>query len=282
MTIDVLVIGIGTGNPNHLTREAIEALNRVDVFLVADKGSGKSDLTGLRNEICHTFITSKNYRFVEVTDPERGPDRDRDAAAYEAGVAAWHRQRAARYAEIISAELGDQGTIGFLVWGDPAFYDSTIRIVQLIQELTTTRMELTVVSGISSLQLLAAEHKIALNRVGQPIHLTTGRRLIDEYSPALGDVVVMLDGDLRCQNLVGEHPQLEIFWGAQLGLVDQALIAGPLSKVLDQIRRTRSEIRQRRGWVMDTYLLRPMAADAVSGGRAEPDPEQVSSAGVTS
>jgi precorrin-6A synthase len=257
MTIDVLVIGIGTGNPNHLTRQAVEALNRVDIFLVADKGAEKSDLVGLRNEICRTFITSKSYRFVEVTDPERGPDRDRDAAAYRAGVDSWHRQRAARYAEIVSAELGQEGTVGFLVWGDPAFYDSTIRIVELIREQTTTRIELTVVPGISSVQILAAEHKITLNRVGQPIHLTTGRRLREEYSPALGDVVVMLDGDLHCQSLLEDYPDLQIFWGAQLGLADQALIAGPLQDVIDQIRRTRSEIRQRRGWVMDSYLLRP-------------------------
>ena len=38
MTIQAMVIGIGSGNPDHLTREAVAALNRVDVFLVADKG----------------------------------------------------------------------------------------------------------------------------------------------------------------------------------------------------------------------------------------------------
>ena len=111
--------------------------------------------------------------------------------------------------------------------------------------------------GISSIQLLAARHKIILNRVGQPIHVTTGRRLLDEYSPALGDVVVMLDGDLACGGLADRFGDLMIYWGAQLGLPDEALVSGQLSEVIDEIRAKRAAVRNARGWVMDTYLLRP-------------------------
>ncbi len=258
MTIRALIIGIGSGDPDHLTREAVAALNRVDVFVVADKGAAKRDLVSLREEICRTLITHDHYRFVEVPDPERGPDRDRDDADYRAGVGAWHEARAQRYAEIISAEVGDGGTIGFLVWGDPAFYDSTIRIVQSMADLGVD-LDLTVIPGISSIQLLAARHKIILNRIGQPIHVTTGRRLLDEYSPALGDVVVMLDGELACSGLVEQFSDLMIYWGAQLGLPDEALISGRLSEVIDEIQAKRAAVRETRGWVMDTYLLRPQA-----------------------
>ena len=263
MTNQALVIGIGSGNPDHLTREAVAALNRVNVFLVADKGAAKHDLVELREELCRTVITHDHYRFVEVPDPERGPDRERDAADYRAGVAAWHDARAQRYAEIISAEVGDGGTIGFLVWGDPAFYDSTIRIVGSIADLGVD-LDLTVISGISSIQLLAARHKIILNSVGQPIHVTTGRRLLDEYTPALGDVVVMLDGELACGGLVARFGDLMIFWGAQLGLPDEALVSGRLSEVIDEIRAKRAAVREARGWVMDTYLLRPPLLTRVS------------------
>ena len=148
------------------------------------------------------------------------------------------------------------GTIGFLVWGDPAFYDSTIRIVESVAAAGVD-LELTVIPGISSVQLLAARHKIVLNRIGRPIHLTTGRRLAAEYSPELGDVVVMLDGDLSCARLLPEFGDLQIFWGAQLGLPDEALISGRLADVLELIISTRAAIREARGWVMDTYLLRP-------------------------
>ena len=255
MTLQALVIGIGSGDPDHLTREAVAALNRVDVFLVADKGAAKQDLVTLREDLCRTLITHDHYRFVEVPDPERGPDRERDATEYQAGVAVWHEARARRYAEVIAAEVGDGGTIGFLVWGDPAFYDSTIRIAESIRELGVD-LEISVIPGISSMQLLAARHKIVLNRVGQPIHLTTGRRLLDEYSPTLGDVVVMLDGELACSGLVEQFNDLMIYWGAQLGLDDEVLVSGRLSEVISEIRVSRAAVRESRGWVMDTYLLR--------------------------
>jgi precorrin-6A synthase len=256
VTIQALVIGIGSGNPDHLTREAIAALNRVDVFLVVDKGAAKRDLVKLREDLCHDLIPHDHYRFVEVPDPERGPDRERNPAEYQAGVTSWHDARAQRYAEIIAAEVGDEGTVGFLVWGDPAFYDSTIRIIDSIKN-GGVDLELTVIPGVSSIQLLAARHKIILNRIGQSIHVTTGRRLLDEYSPNLGDVVVMLDGELACGGLVERFGELTIYWGAQLGLPDEALISGQLRDVIDDIRATRAALRAARGWVMDTYLLRP-------------------------
>ncbi|HWH99184.1 MAG TPA: SAM-dependent methyltransferase, partial [Propionibacteriaceae bacterium] len=71
MKIRVLVIGIGTGNLDHLTGEAVAALNEVDLFLVADKGSAKRDLAALRTAICQRFIDHDHYRVVEVPDPER-------------------------------------------------------------------------------------------------------------------------------------------------------------------------------------------------------------------
>ncbi len=256
MTVQALVIGIGSGNLEHLTREAIAALNRVDVFIVADKGEAKHDLVELRTEICRTFIEHDHYRIVEVADPPRGPDRERDEAAYGSAVKSWHEARAQSYATTIADEVGAHGTVGFLVWGDPAYYDSTIRIVESVAAAGVA-LELTVIPGISSVQLLAARHKIVLNRIGQPIHLTTGRRLATEYSPGLGDVVVMLDGDLSCARLLPEFGDLQIFWGAQLGLPDEALISGRLAEVLELIVSTRSAIREARGWVMDTYLLRP-------------------------
>ena len=256
MTIRVRVIGIGTGDPDQLTRQAVRALNEVDVFLVADKGPGKRDLAAVRSELCQTVITHERYRIVEVPDPDRGPDADRTAVQYERGVEHWHRLRAERYAAILRAELGPSGTAGFLVWGDPALYDSTIRIVEQVRD-TGLELQLEVVPGISSVQLLAARHQIVLNRVGQPLHITTGRRLVEEYSPALGDVVVMLDGELACGGLVDRFPDLWIYWGAQLGLPDEALLAGRLADALAEIRRTRAALRADRGWVMDTYLLRP-------------------------
>ena len=76
--ITVLVVGIGSGSPAHLTAEAVTALNRVDVFLVADKRADTRDLAAIRTDLCRAVITGDNYRVIEVADPIR----DRAASGY--------------------------------------------------------------------------------------------------------------------------------------------------------------------------------------------------------
>ncbi|SDB80598.1 precorrin-6A synthase (deacetylating) [Raineyella antarctica] len=256
MISTVQVIGIGTGDPGLVTYEAAAALREVDVFLVADKGDAKADLVEARRALCEHFIgDSHPYRFIEVPDPKRGPDAERDSTAYGAGVRDWHAARVAAYAAIID-QLPEGSTVGFLVWGDPAFYDSTLRIVDALRE-TSGPFEVRVHPGISAPQLLAARHAIPLNRIGTSIHVTTGRRLVQEYSPDLGDVVVMLDGHLACRDLVDQHPDLTIYWGAYLGGPAEVLRSGRLAEVIDELVALRAELREQHGWVMDTYLLRP-------------------------
>lgn len=253
----VKVIGIGAGSPGHLTQEAIAALRSVDVFLVADKGAAKDELVSVRRALCAQFIDGtegEDYRFVTVTDPVRGPDAERDDTAYRSGVADWHAARADRYADVI-ADLPDDAVVGFLVWGDPAFYDSTIRVVDAIGERLP--IDPHVVPGISAFQALAAAHGIVLHAVGQPVHITTGRRLAAEWSPALGSVVVMLDGHLACQALVERAPDLVIHWGAYLGLPQQTLRSGRLADVIADLIALRAELRAEHGWIMDVYLLSP-------------------------
>jgi precorrin-6A synthase len=43
----IVVIGIGAGDPRHLTLQAVEAVAAVDVFFVIDKGTAP-ELTALR------------------------------------------------------------------------------------------------------------------------------------------------------------------------------------------------------------------------------------------
>lgn len=251
----VLVIGIGPGGVDQVTVAAIRALNRVEVFLVPDKGKVKQDLIALREEICATHIDGE-YRILEVPDPRRGPDAERTASQYAGGVRDWHRARADAYAALFG-ELTEE-TVGFLVWGDPAFYDSTLRILDTLHA-DGLEFEVEVIPGISAIQLLASEHRIVLNRIGLPVHLTTGRRLVAEYrshGADLGDLVVLLDGHLTCRDLRTEP--LEIFWGAYLGSDRQVLRHGRLDAVIDEIIDLRARLRAEHGWIMDTYLLRPI------------------------
>jgi precorrin-6A synthase len=247
----LLIVGIGAGDPEQVTAQAAAALNQVDVFFVIDKGQATRELVELRTEICARYITGSDYRIVEIPDVER----DRASPEYRRAVLDWHDERAARCAEVIAAELPDGGTGGFLVWGDPAIYDSTIRIVDSIHRCSGLEVDYRVIPGISSVQQLAAAHRIVLNGIGEPILITTGRRLERGVADGAQNIVVMLDADLACRSLsVGGGWQ--IFWGAYLGSVDETLFAGPLEVVIDEIVRVRAELRERKGWIMDTYLLR--------------------------
>jgi precorrin-6A synthase len=247
----LIVIGIGAGDPEHITVQAIKALNRVDVFFVLDKGESKQDLMRLRREICERFIEQRTYRVVELQDPVR----DASIADYAARVDAWHEQRALLYERVITDELGDDACGGFLVWGDPSLYDSTLRIVLRVVARANVAFEYEVIPGISSVQVLAAKHKLALNRVGGAIEITTGRRLAAARAVTADDVVVMLDGEQAFEQLAS-NADLDIYWGAYLGTADELLISGKLCEVGAEIVRIRSEARARHGWIMDTYLLR--------------------------
>ena len=246
----LLLIGIGAGNPEYITVQAVNALNEVDVFFMMDKGEEKEDLLRLRRDICRRYIKDQTYRIVEAADPAR----DRKAPSYASAVEAWHEQRAAIYERLIERELGDEECGAFLIWGDPCLYDSTLRIIERVAAKGTVAFEYEVIPGISSVQALAARHKIALNRIGKPIHITTGRNLAKGPSDTLEDVVVMLDGDSSFKSVT--DPEIDIYWGAYIGTDDEILMSGKLSAVMHDIESTRAEAKSRKGWIMDTYLLR--------------------------
>lgn len=246
----LFIIGIGAGDPDYVTIQAIKALNQVDVFFVVAKGSEKGALARHRHEICERFIDGRTYRMVAIQDPER----DRTATAYRAAVDDWRRRRAEAYEAALLDNLGEDECGAFLVWGDPAIYDSTLAIVEEILARGVVTFEYDVIPGISSVQALAAKHKVALNRVGEPIQITTGRRLAQQSPEDIENVVVMLDADLAFKSVAGHD--IDIYWGAYVGTEDEILISGPLPEVMDEIERVRREARERLGWIMDTYLLR--------------------------
>jgi len=236
----ILIVGIGTGNPEHLTVQAINALNRADVLFIPDKGAGKVDLADLRRDIVARYVTNPASRVVEYAVPKR------DAANpdYGAGVDDWHAVLAAIFRTLLE-NVPDNGACAFLVWGDPGLYDSTIRIVDRLR----ADHAIEIIPGITSIQALTAAHGIALNRIGEPVHITTGRKL----GEVIDDTIVMLDGQTA---FMAADPDLDIFWGAYLGTADEITIFGRLGDVRGQITETRKAARERHGWIMDTYLLR--------------------------
>jgi precorrin-6A synthase len=243
------IIGIGMGDPAQLTGQAVAALGRLDVVLLVDKGETTRDLAVQRTDILRCYAPP-GHRIVEVPDPRR----DRGSPNYQGAVVDWHQRRERAYEQVLLDEVGPDGTAGILVWGDPALYDSTIRIVDGIRARGVLPLDVHVIPGVSAVQALAAAHGVVLHGIGEPVLITTGRRLAEDIDRGVPNIVVMLDGDLHCRAYTGRG--WEILWGAYLGDPRQSLVRGPLDEVIDRIAALRAELRARHGWIMDTYLLR--------------------------
>ena len=254
------VIGVGAGDPEQLTIQAVNAIRQVDVFFVLDKGEAKAELVRLREELLRQYADRPGHRVVHGRDP----DRDRSAERYGEAVQDWRSRRADVCERLVLDELAD-GQIGaFLVWGDPALYDGTIGIVGDIVRRGRVELDWHVVPGISSISALAARHRIGLNQVGGAVQVTTGRRLQTELPDGVDDVVVMLDAHAAFTRLA--DPDLQIYWGAYVGTPDEILVSGRLGEVSDQIYAARTQAYERKGWIMDSYLLRRRAPAAGGDG----------------
>lgn len=243
------LVGIGTGNPDHLTLAAIQALNQADLILLPRKGEDKADLLDLRRGICDRILSGP-VRVVEFDLPQRAADGD-----YLAAVADWHAAIALEWRRQIGTHLpAGAGRVALMVWGDPSLYDSSLRIAAQL-EVDGRRPQVSVVPGITSVQVLTAAHGVPLNALAAPVLITTGRRLRETGWPADADsVVVMLDGGCAFRSLAPQG--VRIWWGAYLGMPRQVLVSGWLDEVGDEIVRLRAELRRTHGWIMDVYLMK--------------------------
>lgn len=250
----VRILGVGMG-PRHVTPEVAEALRTLDYVLAADKGSGADEdgLLALRREIMR--VHAGPAEIVSVRDPERDRSTGLSGTGYQRAVSDWHDARAAAYAEIIRAR---GGTAGFLVWGDPSLYDSTIRIVERVKALGVD-VDYDVLPGIAAPQLLAARHRIVLHEVGRPVHVTTGRRLPEAVAAGLDNIVAMLNPPPERLDLTGLD-DWTIWWGANLGAAGERLVSGRLGDVRGAIAEARAAAKADAGWVMDVFLVRQARA----------------------
>lgn len=249
MTRRVLLVGIGAGDPDHLTLGAVRALNRTDVVFLVDKGRVAEDLRAHRRALLEQVIEPGHQQ--RVVERSLTAVRDRDRSRYDAGVETWRSERLGAYRDLIEG-LGTAETGAFLVWGDPTLYDGTLAILDEVRAQVDFEVE--VVPGITSVSALAARHGVALNRIGEAVQLTTGRRLADEGMPAgVDNVVVLLDAHEAWRVL---DDDLHIWWGAFVGMEHEIVVSGRLGDVRDEIASRRDAAKQQAGWMFDTYLLR--------------------------
>lgn len=250
----LLLIGMGMGDPEHLTFQAVKALNSADLLLIPAKGEEKAELADRRWAICAALLTNPETRIVEFAMPQRDAARE----DYLEAVEDWHDAIAEAWAAALAAHPAAKRA-ALLVWGDPSLYDSSLRVAG---RLAARRpLEAEAIPGLTSAQILTAAHGIPLNEPGAPVLFTTGRRLREGGWPqGVESVVVMLDGACAFQSLPPED--FDIWWGARLGMTDPLLDSGPLAEAGPRILKTRAAARARHGWIMDVYLLRKKARRA--------------------
>jgi len=243
---NLTLIGIGTGNPEHLTHAGGRALREADLILIPRKGSDKDDLAGLREEIINQVAGDTAPRLAYFNIPKRIADQ-----GYLQGVDDWHAAIAVIWRDTIATADPAPQRVALLIWGDPSLYDSSLRIAARLDP----RPDTSVIPGVTALQALTAAHAIPLNDIGAPVLITTGRRLCDKGWPdGVDTIAVMLDGKCAFQTL--DSKVFDIWWGAYLGMENQLLVSGNLAEVGDEIRRVRAKARAAHGWIMDTYILR--------------------------
>lgn len=245
----LLIIGVGAGNPDYVTVQAIEAMNRADVFFIPDKGEEKAELARFRHALIDRFVRDRKFRKT----PYRVPTRRKGGDAYEAAVADWQAEIAGAYGELFRTELAASETGAFLVWGDPTLYDSTLRILERVQAKGDVELDCEVIPGISSVQALAARHKVALNAIGRAVMLTNGRALGEALPGNVESVAVLLNAEKALREADRE---LDAYWGAYVGMPEEILVSGRLKDIAGDIERRRALARKENGWIMDCLLLK--------------------------
>ncbi len=251
---DLVLIGIGTGNPDHLTFQGAEAIRQANLILIPRKGADKSDLAELREQIISRVAGDPAPRIAFFDIPARRKDD-----GYLQAVDDWHDAIAEQWRATIAAANPAAQKVALLIWGDPSLYDSSLRIMARLDPQPNVR----VIPGITALQALTAAHCIPVNDIGAPFLVTTGRRLREAGWPEDAETVaVMLDGECSFQTL--HAPDYDIWWGAYLGMAEELLIHGPLDQVAGEILTTRSQARADHGWIMDIYLLKKLAPKAAT------------------
>ncbi|GAA2182413.1 precorrin-6A synthase (deacetylating) [Brooklawnia cerclae] len=251
MSRELLLVGIGAGDPDWLTLEAVKAIQRLDVLFVVLKEEDLDDLVEARRAVVERHRTEP-LRTVELRDAQRPW---RSAPDYNAAVSAWRKQRLEQWSAAVAAELADGQVGGFLCWGDPSLYESTLAIVdELVAASDGTTLTRRVIPGISAVHALTARHGVPLNRQGRAVQIMPARLLSGGLPAGVDDAVVMLDS--RGLFATIDPAGIDIYWGAYLGTPDETLIRGPLAEVRGEILRVRDEAVARKGWIFDTYLLR--------------------------
>ena len=266
--LEIVVIGIGTGNPEHMTVEAIGALNAADLVLIPRKGAAKADLAELRRAICDRYLDEPRDpdRRVRHAAPRRGRRLPRRASRPGTG------RSPASTARLLDGVDGTRRRC----WSGATPRSTTARCASS----TTSRPAGSPSRGGWSRGSPACRRwpRATASRStpsAAPVHVTTGRRLREAVPDAELD-----RGDARRRRRLprGAGARTSTSAGAPTsGWTQEIVVAGPLAEVGDRIARAP------RGGAGGERLDhgRLPAAAALSAATRPPASPQASGAGTT-
>ncbi len=240
------LIGIGPGDPKYLTLEAKDLLDRLNLFLIPEKKGKKEELTKKRTEIIKFVKGDKPFQCVYLSFPER-----ERGINYKEKVIEWRKKKGEILKETLLKLEEDEA--GFLIWGDPTLYDGHIDIVKDVAREIGISFE--VIPGISSFQVLGAKLQVSLTDLSTPLTFHTPRTL-RKIKNIEHPVIVFLD-NYETFNLY-KNQDLEIFWGAYVGQEEEIFVFGELSEKTDKIKTLRKNLKEKKGYLMEIYLLKPL------------------------
>ncbi|WP_420176187.1 SAM-dependent methyltransferase [Luteococcus sp. OSA5] len=255
------ILGIGMG-PQHVTPEVSDALRECDAVVVFDKsatdgahaGHDRDEQMAVRCRIA----AEHGVPVVLVPDPprdRRGPSQS-TGHEYRRAVVDWHGARTERILAGLRAEAPAARQVAILAWGDSSLFDSLVRLAGRIEQ--QTGCDWNVLPGVSAPQVLAARHRVVLHRVGEPVHVTTARKLFDDIAAGQRNLVVMLTLPHTLDDLAA-RPELDdwqLWWSANLGSAGEQSLSGRVREVIGDAKVARETARETDGWVMDMFLLR--------------------------
>ncbi len=243
ITKKVYIVGVGPGDPKYLTLEAFEVIKRTKNFIIPIKKGKKAELTEIRERIIEFCKGGdKSYKLIKVEFPER-----KKGGVYKSEVEQWRLEKANILAEV----LKEVYEACFLVLGDPSLYDGHIEIFKQVKKKLP--LEIEVIPGISTFNLLSAKHKISLTRIAETLLITTPRPL-RKQKEILMNTMVFLD-NYETFKLFKDDKELMIYWGAYIGTEKEVLLSGKLSECWHKLVELRKELKEKYGYIMETYFL---------------------------